>query len=120
MSGIEQAQEERWMRILREQCDQTSISDVARQIGYSRSTISLVLSGNYNGGTSKIAAKVIVTFTDFVRCPHLACDITQAVCRDHQSRPMPTSHPKALRHWIACRNGCPNSFQSIEDETSHA
>lgn len=120
MSGIIQEQEDRWMSILREQCEQTSITDVARQLEYSRSTISLVLAGKYNGGTSKIAAKVVLTFTHFVHCPHLRGDITQAACRDHQSRPMPTSQPKALRHWVACRNGCPNSFHSIEDEKSHA
>lgn len=116
MSGIEQ----RWLRILRDQCNQTSISDVARQIGYSRPTISLVLSGDYNGGTGKIAAKVIATFTDSVQCPFLGADITQAVCHDHQSRAMPTSDANALRHWIFCRNECPYSHHSIDDDKSHA
>lgn len=120
MSGIEENEVGRWMRILRDQCDETSITHVADKIGYSRSTISLVLSGKYNGGTDKIAAKVIGTFTDSIQCPHLGHDITQAACADHQSRKMPTSDPAALRHWIVCRGGCPFSYHSIEDEKGHA
>ena len=120
LNELEHEAEAPWLRILREECRKTSITDVARQLGYKRPTISLVLSGNYHGGTAKIAAKVIVTFTDFVQCPHLGCDIPQGACRDHQSRPMPTSDPEALRHWMACRSGCPNSFHSIDDEARHA
>jgi len=120
MSGVEQHDEDRWLRILRDQCEQSSITDVAEKVGYGRSAISLALSGKYPGGTAKIAAKVIATFTDSVQCPHLGHDIIQAACADHQSRPMPTSDPAALRHWIACRNGCPFSYHSIEDDQGHA
>lgn len=120
MSGIEQRDEDRWMHILRSQCEESTITDVAVKLGYNRSTISQVLSGTYRGGTSKIAAKVIGTFTDSIQCPHLGCDITQKACADHQSRKMPTSDPAALRHWIACRGGCEFSYHSIEDDQGHA
>lgn len=120
MSGVEQHNEERWMRILRNQCEEKSITEVAESLGYGRSAISLVLSGKYPGGTAKIAAKVIGTFTDSIQCPHVGRDITQAACADHQSRPMPTSDPAALRQWIACRGGCPFSYHSVEDGKGHA
>lgn len=120
MSGVEQADEQAWMRILREQTDKTSISDVARQIGYSRPTVSLVLSGDYKGGTGKIAAAVIAKFTNHVQCPFLGYAIEQAECGDHQSRPMPTSDPHALRHWHACQDGCPYNYQSEKREAEHA
>ncbi|MCH2165937.1 MAG: helix-turn-helix transcriptional regulator [Marinovum sp.] len=120
MSGVAPQTEERWLTILRKECDVSSISDVARKIGYSRPAISLVLSGRYKGGTSRIAAKVIAAFTDFVPCPHLACDISQSDCEAHQSRPQPTSDPDALRHWIACRNGCPYSFHGLEGVKANA
>lgn len=120
MSGIEQQQVQRWFLVLKSEVAKTSIADVARQLGYSRPTISLVLSGNYNGGTDLIAAKVIAAFTELVQCPFLDCDLAQAKCGDLQSRPMPTSDPQALRHWVACRSGCPNGFHSIEEEKRHA
>jgi hypothetical protein len=120
MSGVEQHDEERWMRILRDQCDLTSITNVAEKVGYGRSAISLALSGKYPGGTAKIAAKVIATFTDCVQCPYLDLDITQATCADHQSRAMPTSDPAALRHWMTCRTKCPFSYHSVEDDKGHA
>ena len=111
--------DDEWMRILRDQCGKSSITEVAEKLGYGRSAISLCLSGKYPGGTSKIAAKVIGTFTEHVHCPHLDHAILQAVCADHQSRRMPTSDPAALRHWMACRGGCPLSYHSIEDDQGH-
>lgn len=120
MSGIEQSQEATWLSILRDQCEQTTISEVARKLDYSRPTISLVLSGKYIGNTDLIAAKVIAKFTDYVHCPHQGCDLRQDQCEDNQSRAMPTSDPQALRQWIACRGGCPNSFHTLDDEADHA
>lgn len=115
MSDISNITTERWFEILTQQCETTSITEVARKLEYARPTVSLVLSGNYKGGTDTFAAKVIATFTDHVRCPHLGCDITQGDCRDHQSRAMPTSNPETLRLWMACRNGCPNCLLDMED-----
>lgn len=120
MSGIENLQSQKWLLVLKDEVRKTNISDVARQLGYSRPTISLVLSGNYNGGTDLIAAKVIAAFTELVQCPYLDCDLPQAKCGDFQSRPMPTSDPQALRHWVACRSGCANGFHTIEEEKRHA
>lgn len=120
MRGAEQLTEERWLRILRDQCNQTSIADVARKIDYSRSAISLVLSGKYQGATDRIAAKVMAAFTDYVACPFLGEDIDRATCTDHQSRAQPCSDPQALRHWITCRTACPHSCHTIEDDKRNA
>lgn len=120
MSRLEELSDQRWFQVLQAEIKKTSISDVARQLGYSRPTISLVLSGAYNGGTDRIAAKVIAAFTELVQCPFLGCELAQVKCGDFQSRPMPTSDPEALRHWVACRTGCPNSFHSLEEEKCHA
>lgn len=120
MSGIEPLKDQRWFKVLQSEVEKTSISDVARQLDYSRTAISLVLSGNYNGGTNLIAAKVIAAFTELVQCPFLGCELAQAKCADFQSRPIPTSDPKALRHWVACRSGCVNCVHSFEEEKRHA
>jgi hypothetical protein len=116
----EQVNDERWLDILHEQAEKSTITEIARQLDYSRTSISLVMSGRYDGSTAKIAAKVIEIFTDRVSCPHFGCDLTKAVCGDHQSRQMPTSDAAALRLWMACRNGCPNCDLSMDDEARNA
>lgn len=119
MSSLDRLQDQKWFHVLKHEVSKSNIADVARQLGYSRPTISLVISGKYNGGTDLIAAKVIAAFTELVQCPFLACDLPRAQCEDHQSRAMPTSNPEALRHWMACRNGCPNGFHTVEEEQDH-
>jgi hypothetical protein len=109
MSRLEKLKTEKWFQVLDEQINKTNITEVARQIGYSRTSVSLVYSGTYDGGTTAIALKVMKTFTDLVNCPFLDEDITNGECSDHQSRAMPTSSPKDLRHWMECRSGCPHS-----------
>jgi hypothetical protein len=113
MSRIDELRTQKWFQELNEQVEQSSMTEVGRQIGYSRTTISLVLSGKYDGGLTAIAAKVLDTFTDHVTCPFLNDDITKGSCNDYQSRRMPTSHPRELDHWMACRDGCPHSTQSL-------
>lgn len=123
MSGnttIEQSQYPEWLTILCQKCQESTIADVARQIGYSRTAVSLALSGKYEGGTGNIEAAVMGAFTGTVHCPYLGCDITQAACGDHQSQFMPTSDPNALRHWMACRSGCPHSNHSIDEDKDYA
>lgn len=115
MSRLDELRSQNWFQALNEHVGKSTISEVARQIGYSRSTVSLVLSGKYDGGTDAIAAKVLETFTDHVTCPFLSADITVGSCNDYQSRPMPTSHPRDLDHWMACRDGCPHSAHSLGD-----
>lgn len=114
MSRIDEQQAEKWFQVLSEEVKKATISEVARKIGYSRTAVSLVLSGKYVGETTAIASKVLETFTNHVSCPFLEKDINKGDCNDYQSRPMPTSHPRHLDHWMACRDGCPHSVQSLE------
>ena len=97
-----------WLTILRAEVAKSSCTAVADQIGYSRSAVSLVLSGTYAGSTDRIGAKVIETFTTYVNCPHTGGPLAQMDCAEVQARPMPTSDAKALRHWTSCRGGCPH------------
>ena len=98
--------EPEWLVILRAACAESSIAAVGRQIGYARSSLSLVLAGRYPGGTDKVAEAVMRVLVGRVTCPHLGTDIPAGECRDHAARPMPQSKPAALRHWHACR-ACP-------------
>ncbi len=94
-----------WMTLLAEAAKKTSMTTVALQIGVSRTAISLVLSGKYPSSTENIAAKVIDAFGK-VGCPYLQTNIRQSECRDYNSSAIPTSSPRALRHWRACQ-ACP-------------
>lgn len=120
MSRIEELRSQKWFQVLTDEVAKSSKSEVARQIGYSRPTVSLVMSGNYDGGTSAIATKVMEIFTDQVACPFLHADINKGQCVDYQSRPMPTSDPQQLRHWMSCRNECPHCSQSFVGEMQSA
>lgn len=120
MSRLNELQDEKWFQVLSAEVKKSSKSEVARLMGYSRTTISLVMSGKYDGGTTAIAAKVMETFTDLVACPYLNADINKGQCWDHQSRPMPSSDPNQLRHWMSCRSECPHSSHSIEEDLYNA
>ncbi len=95
-----------WLDILAAECEKSNKAEVGRQIGYSRTAISLALSGKYVGSTEKLAQAVISTFSDNLHCPHLQATINPDECVDFQSRPIPQSNATALRHWRACQS-CP-------------
>ena len=55
-------------------------------------------------------------FGEGIACPHLGRDLRKAECEAYQTRSMPTSDAAALRHWIACRSGCPHSGSTLETD----
>lgn len=95
-----------WLDILRREVDRTSVTGVARRLGYARPSISLVYHGRYPGSTDRIRARVIEVFADEIVCPHSGASMRPLDCRELRSGPMPTSNAKRLRHWTACRT-CP-------------
>lgn len=109
---------EEWFQLLQKKCAERPRYVIAKLLGVSAPTISLVLNGTglYGSGaasTAKIADRVLHTFGRFV-CPHLteqADAETQAAggvvieadrCRAFAHRPAPTGSPRDLRHWQAC------------------
>lgn len=92
-----------WLEILRMEVAASNITAVAAKLGYARPTVSLVLKGDYNGSTDRIAAKVVEVFSDNVQCPHLKAPLTVAACHQFSTTPMPQSSATALRHWRACQ-----------------
>ncbi|KGJ19332.1 hypothetical protein [Paracoccus sanguinis] len=79
-------------------------ADIARQLGFARTSISLLLSGNYPAARApKIEAKVLEVFGRAIVCPHLGAEIERDACDAHRTSPMPTSSADRLRHWTACR-----------------
>lgn len=98
-----------WFELLEKAVAETSKTAVAKRIGISRTAISLVMNGKYPADTGKIAARVLDVFA-VVGCPYLGQEITQAECAAHAGRAIPTSSPRAVRHWKACQT-CQNRPQ---------
>lgn len=95
------------------------VTAVARKIGVSRPALSLFLAGRYPAqSTAAIEARILRALEGRVQCPFLATDIAAEICRDHALRPMPTSSPRALRHWHACQT-CRHRLQGGERDADH-
>ncbi len=95
-----------WLELLQQAVSASSRTHVAEKLGVSRTAVSLLLSGKYGAGTDRMAARVMEAFarTD---CPFLARDISRKECDAHAQSAIPTSSPRAMKHWRACRT-CPN------------
>ena len=105
-----------WFALLQErtQRPRTVRADLARQLGISAAALSQVLNasgcyGNGKASTAHIAEKVIHTFGRYA-CPHLTAEaagddqvITAEQCRAFAHRDAPTSSPREMQHWQACR-----------------
>jgi hypothetical protein len=113
-----------WLDLLKEAVEKTSCAEVARQLtvatgrNVSRTTISLVVASKYPAKTDKIAEMVLNTYGK-VDCPHLAVQITLAECRSYHEMNVPTSSPRAMKHWRECQS-CPNnSCKGKQDANSN-
>ena len=102
-----------WLDVLRAEVDKTSAGVVGKRLGYSRTSVSLVLAGKYNGGTERVAAKVNEVFRSHVLCPHLGQEITRGDCREVHGAPMPMSDRSKFKHWMACEN-CSHSLRRAD------
>ena len=104
--------EPEWLALLRaEVAKGRSITEVAREAGMKRPSLSMLLSGTYPAAslgrvTAKHQGPVLARYRDQVPCPHLDRAIGRAECRAHASAPMSASDPARLRQWAACR-ACP-------------
>lgn len=94
--------------LMAEKAKGRSTAAIARDLGYARTSIALVLSGNYPVEPTRVLAKAVEVYGADVACPHLGREITRTACDEHRSRPMPTSSAAALKHWTACKT-CPRA-----------
>lgn len=95
-----------WLELLQQAVAASNRTRVAEKLEVSRTAVSQLMSGTYGAGTERMAARVMETFarTD---CPFLARDISRKECATHAQSAIPTSSPRAMKHWRACRT-CPN------------
>ncbi|MFB2531006.1 hypothetical protein ACEYYA_02445 [Paracoccus sp. p3-h83] len=101
--------EPEWVALLRaEQAKGKSISQIARETGMARPSVSMLLSGKYPAqsldlATRKHGARIVHLYRNQVLCPHLRTGISAETCATYARAPMSTSNPEKLRHWQACR-----------------
>lgn len=104
--------EPEWLTLLRsEHGNGKSISQIARETGMARPSVSMLLSGTYPAQSldlvaRKHAARIVRIYRNQVLCPHLHRGIGAGECESFASAPMSTSNPVKLRHWRACQ-ACP-------------
>ena len=106
--------EPEWIGLLRAEIEAgKSISQIARETGIARPSVSMLLSNTYPAKsfdmvTRKHGPRVVQLYRNQVLCPFLHRSIGVDVCKGHASAPMSVSNPEKLRHWRACRV-CPSN-----------
>ncbi len=96
-----------WMSLLQSAVSASNKAAVAEILGVSRTAVSLVMSGKYPASTDKIAQRVIDAYGR-IDCPFLGASIALAECKNYHTSTVPTSSPRAMKHWRACQT-CPNN-----------
>lgn len=82
----------------------SSMTAVAVAVGYSRTAISLYLSGKYGAGVEKLEAAIRARY-DIYRCPHTGHEISGPQCQGRATAPRPFGGRAKEAHWLACQ-GC--------------
>lgn len=103
-----------WHTLLQQEVTASGCAAVARKLGVSRTSVSLLVAGKYRGSTTRMARRVSAVLAPerMVACPHTGGELTITECAGISVR-MPTSGPAALRHWKACRD-CAHNPQTQE------
>ncbi len=97
-----------WIKDLEKECEKSSQRRVAKSIGYSATTINMVIKGCYTGDLSAVETAFKVAFKDLkVECPILGI-IKASICNKQQKMGLVTCNPLKIKIYKACRNNCPN------------
>ncbi len=97
----------RWIDILRREVEEKGPVKVAKEIGYSRPAVDLVLKGTYKGNTRKVEAAVMQTYGNIggLNCPVLG-SITPGKCVDTwklaKKIGMGAGNPETLKLYSNC------------------
>lgn len=114
-----------WLDVLRVEAQKPgrTKADIAKELGVSRTAISLLCAGKYSARMDKVQAKiagpVMALYARRVWCPFLRKAISPEACAGFCAAPMSTSDPAKLKHWAACRT-CkqkrePQHFEEAND-----
>lgn len=80
----------------------SSVTAVAATIGYSRTAVSLYLSGKYGAGVEKLESAIIARY-DIYQCLHTGIEISGPDCTRRATSPRPFGGRAKEAHWLACQ-----------------
>ncbi|WP_027360552.1 helix-turn-helix domain-containing protein [Desulforegula conservatrix] len=79
-------------------------AEVAKRLGYSKATVSLVINDKYNGNLNSVLSKVKEVFGGLkVNCPVLG-EIDLAECAENKRQPFSATNPLRVRLFKACKS----------------
>ena len=93
---------EGWFALLKAQIAAASLRQVAAELGYSGTTLSLIVHGKYAGKTDRVAAAVAARY-ETVACPYQGKTIPLHECRSTAEGKAPTHNPMKMQQWLACQ-----------------
>ena len=114
--------EPEWLTLLKaERAKGKSVSEIARECGMARPSVSMLLAGTYPARSldlveRKHGAAIVKAFRDRVLCPHLRRGIPAEECQAHASAPMSLSNIARMRHLEACRRCHLNPIHADEGD----
>lgn len=91
-----------WSDLLRAQVKARGLGPVARELNYSKTTLSLACNGKYLRDTQRLEAAVLRAYGT-VSCPFEDREIEITTCRLWRERDANASSTWELRHWSACQ-----------------
>lgn len=83
-----------------------TITQIAEEVGYSRTALSLFLAGRYERDSRKLEAAVVRTY-DRRLCPYLGEEVDPELCVRKALAPKPFGGRARLAWWLACQK-CPH------------
>lgn len=98
-----------WVLAIADEANRTSLTQTAKRLDYSASTISQVISATYGGDLSRVervANGALMGAT--VVCPVLG-EIARNRCESEQRKPRRVANSTSLKLYRACRSGCVHS-----------
>lgn len=81
----------------------SSITAVALAVGYSRTAISLYLSGKYGAEEGKLEAAIRARY-DLYPCTYTGVEISSPDCTRRATAPRPFGGRAKEAHWLACQS----------------
>ncbi|MGY9046300.1 hypothetical protein P775_11165 [Puniceibacterium antarcticum] len=121
MSGLTglMLEDPEWLALLKAQVAQgRTITQVAEEIGMSRPSLSMLISGTYPARLDKVQVKyagiILSKYKDQVFCPHLHTGLPRIICARHAASERPGSAER-MRHWRACQSCSQNPKPQVPE-----
>ena len=95
-----------WVKTLKKEVDERGLAQVARELGVSKATVSLVIAGKYGASTDKIKERVGKVYAlGGPICPVLGSILPQ-MCADNRDKAnkigLKAGNPENLRLYVSC------------------